>query len=167
MSDIKEVKRLLREIVGATPNLPIPAKVLSVSGDVCTVEVKGGLKLTDVKLKATSNGDTNYVLLTPKVGSNVVMLSHTGKLDNLTIIKVDEFEKIVLVQGALEVEVDSTDSKVGVKNETCSLNEVFQDLATLLKQLKVYTPVGPSGLPLPDTITAIEAFETKFKALLK
>ncbi|AUS04481.1 hypothetical protein [Pseudotamlana carrageenivorans] len=167
MAELAEVKRLLREVVGANPNLPIPAKVLSVSGDLCTVQLKGGFKLTDVKLKATSNGNSSFVLVTPKLNSMVLLLSLTGKLDNLTIIKVDEVEKMELVQGDLKIVVDSSDNKIGIENSTTSMNALFADLVSILKTLKVFTPVGPSGTPLPDSITKITAFETKFKALLK
>tara|TARA_R100000278_G_scaffold70220_1_gene55579 strand:- start:282 stop:785 length:504 start_codon:yes stop_codon:yes gene_type:complete len=167
MADLTEVKKLIREIVGANPNLPIPATVLSVDGQRCKVELKSGLKLTDVKLKATINNSANYILVTPKVGSKVQIMSLSGNLDNMTVIKVDEVEKIEIIQGDLEVVIDSTDNKIGVKNSVCSLKELLQELADILKQLKVYTPAGPSGTPLPDSILAIEAFELKFDQLLK
>lgn len=186
MEGISEIKKLIREIVGANPNLPIPATVLSVDGDLCKVRIKSGLELTDVKLKATSNGDENYILITPKVNTNVLLLSHSGGLENLTVIKVDDIEKIEYKQNGLTVEIDSTtpkvllkiandleiladgtDKKVSLKNDTVSLVDLLQELADFLKQLKVYTPAGPSGTPLPDTIGAIEQFETRFKQLLK
>ncbi|WP_435138922.1 hypothetical protein [Formosa sp. A9] len=167
MPDVTEIKRLLREIVGANPNLPIPAKVLNVAGDVCTVELKGGLQLSDVKLKATSNENESFVLVTPKVNTMVLLLSLSGKLDNLTIIKVDEVEKIELVQGDLKVLVDSSDNKIGIENGSCSINELFQDLTDLLKQFKVVTPSGPSTALTPETLLAVEQFEIKFKTLLK
>lgn len=167
MDKLSEVKKRLKEIVGVNPNLPITAIVISVEGDSCTVELKSGLRLSDVKLKATIGGATNYLTPTPKVGSTVVLISLSGNLDNLTIIKFDEIEKLSYKQDGLEFIVDSTDGKVSVKNETVSLLEILNDLATTLKQFKVFTPVGPSGTPLPPTILAIEQFETKFKQLLK
>jgi hypothetical protein len=54
-----------------------------------------------------------------------------------------------------------------LKNAVVDFKEVLDDLATLLKQLKVFTPVGPSGTPLPDTILAIEQFEYKVGQILK
>ncbi|EGV44244.1 hypothetical protein BZARG_791 [Bizionia argentinensis JUB59] len=186
MADLGDIKKLLREVVGANPNLPIPATVISVSGDTCKVKLNSGLELTDVKLKATSNGDANFVLITPKANSQVLLLSLSGGLENLTVIKVDDVEKLEYQQDGILVQVDSTtpkvlvkvaeqleiladgtDYKVSVKNNAASLVDVMQDLADLLKQLKVFTPAGPSGTPLPDSITAITQFETKFKQLLK
>lgn len=166
MGDFSEIKKKLKEIVAANSNLPISGIVESVSGDSCSVKIKSGLVLTDVKLKATI-GNEDYLILTPKVGSAVLLLSLSGDLDNLTVIKVDQLEKMEYSQGGLIVLADSTDGKVSIKNNQASLVDIMTDLATLIKQLKVSTAMGPSGTPLPDTILAIEQFEMKFNQLLK
>lgn len=165
--DLKDVKRLLREVVGANPNLPITATIKSVEGDHCAVELKSGLVLSDVKLKATITEGEDFVRMIPKAGSTVLLLSLSGNLDNLTVIKMDEMEKLEYSQNGLKVIVDCNDGKVAIQNESVSLKEILTLLATLLKGLKVFTPVGPSGVPLPDTITKINEFETKFNQLLK
>jgi hypothetical protein len=162
-----EIKTLIKKIVGANPNLPITGTVVSVQGESCTVKIVSGLVLTDVKLKATINEQKDFILVTPKVDSSVIMLSSTGDLNNLTIVKTDQFEKIEISQSGLIILIDSSDGKISIKNENVTLKEILTDLSTLLKSLKVFTPMGPSGTPLPDSITAIESFETKFNQLLK
>lgn len=162
-----EIKLLLKSIIGANPNLPVTGTVQSIQGESCTVKLISGLDISDVKLKATIDDQSDFILVTPKVGSSVLMLSSTGDLSNMTVIKADQFEKIEICQGGLELLIDSSDSKLSIKNQSVSLKEIFTDLGTLLKGLKVYTPMGPSGTPLPDTIIAIESFETKFNQLLK
>jgi hypothetical protein len=162
-----QIKALLKDIIGANPNLPITGVVQSIQGQSCTVKLISGLDISDVKLKATIDEQSDFILVTPKIGSSVLMLSSTGDLTNMTVIKADQFDKIEICQGGLELLIDSSDSKLSVKNQTVSLKEIFTDLGTLLKGLKVFTPMGPSGTPLPDTITAIESFETKFNQLLK
>lgn len=166
MGDFTEIKKKLKEIVAANSNLPISGVVEAVSGDSCSVKIKSGLVLTDVKLKATI-GNEDYLILTPKVGSNVLLLSLSGDLENLTVIKVDQLEKMEYSQGGLIVLADSEDGKVSIKNGQASFVDILSDLATLLKQIKVSTGVGPSGTPLPDSIVAIEQFETKINQLLK
>ena len=161
-----EIKRLLRQLVGFVPNLPIIGTVKSVKDDYCSVELIGGLVLEDVKLKATI-GNEEYLKLIPKVDTSVVMLSLDGSLNNLTVIKMDEVEKVEYKQNDLEIIADSTDKKVSVKNDNCSLLEVMQDLSELLKDLKVFTAVGASGIPLPATQAKITQFENKFKSILK
>jgi hypothetical protein len=162
-----EIKALLKKIVGANSNLPITGEVVSVQGESCTVKLVSGLELTDVKLKATVNEQEDFILVTPKVGSNVIMLSSTGDLNSLTVIKTDQFEKMEISQGGLIILVDSSDGKISIKNQQVTLKEILTDLGTLLKSLKVYTSTGPSGAPLPDSILAIESFETKINQLLK
>lgn len=185
MDKPSELKKRIREIVGANPNLPLTGVVEAVENDYCTVALKSGLPVSDVKLKATISNGNDYLKLIPKVGSTVVMISLTGDENNLTIIKIDEAEKIEYNQNGLEILIDSidskvsikknglevlidgSDSKVSIKNDQVSLIDVFSDLATLLKQLKVFTPAGPSGTPLPDTIAAIVQLELNFNQLLK
>lgn len=157
----------MREVIGADPNLPITAKVVSVENDHCKVQLKSGLIVSDVKLKATISSGSNFLRLVPKVGSSVVMISLTADLNNLTVIKFDEVEKVEYNQNGLEVLIDSTDKKVSIKNSEASLVDVFEDLTTLLKSFKVYTPSGPSGTALPDSVTLINQLELKFKKLLK
>lgn len=162
-----QIKALIKQIVGANPNLPITGKVISVEGESCTVQLISGLKVSDVKLKATINGQDDFILVTPKEGTSVIMLSSTGDLNNLTVIKADQFEKMEIRQGGLIILVDSSDGKISIKNESVTLKEILTDLATLLKSIKVYTGVGPSGTPLPDSVLAIESFESKINQLLK
>lgn len=167
MPDVAQIKRLIREIVGANPNLPVTAIVKSVEDDSCTVELKSGLIISDVKLKATINDSDNFLLMTPKIGTSVVMISLSGDMNNLTVVKMNQAEKVEYNQDGLNVLIDSSDWKVQIKNDEVSLHELLTDLTTLLKQLKVFTPSGPSGTPLPDTITALEDFETGFNKLIK
>ena len=165
MDKISQLKTNFQKMVGANPNYPIDGIVKSIQGDTCTVEIDG-LELSDVRLKATADG-SDTLLIVPAVDSNVLLLSSDGSIDNLTVIKADKAQKIIFNENGLQVEIDSTDGKVSIKNSSISLIDVLQGLATLLKQLKVYTPAGPSGTPLPDSLTAINQFETNFKKILK
>lgn len=166
MATPSEIKELIRKVVGANPNLPVSGTVVSVEGDVCTVKINDDLTVTDVKLKATVGGN-NHIITTPKVGSHVKMLSLSGDADNFTVIKVNEIEKLEYKQDGLELTVDSTTGKVSLKNKEVSLFAILNDLAGLLKKLKVSTPNGPSGTPLPPTIQAIMKFEGDVKKILK
>jgi len=164
----KQIKKQLREIVAANPNLPLQAEVTSLEDDTCTVKLATGLELNDVRLKATIGGsDDNYFIQRPKIGSKVVLLSITGSLDDLMVLKIDELENVEFSQGGLSILIDSEDGKIAIENENTSLKDIFQTLADLLKAFKVYTPAGPSGTALPDVVLQIEGFETQFKELLK
>lgn len=124
MDKLSKLKNALKEIVGANPNLPIKATVKSVESDHCTITLKSGLDLTNVKLKATIDGD-NYLLIIPKVGSKVVALSLSGELDNLSVIKVDEVERIELIIGDTNFKIDNQGYEINQGSE--NLKTVFND----------------------------------------
>lgn len=167
MDKVTAIRKALRAIAGDQLNLPFTATVVSLQEETCSVRLESGLELTDVKLKATIKEDGDYVVFKPTVNSKVLIFSLSGDLDNLTVIKVDEIDSIELKKGTLEISLDGTDNKLKIKNGDISLVDVLTDLAKDLKQLRVFTPVGASGTPLPPTIVKLETFETKIKQLLK
>ncbi|MFA7448816.1 MAG: hypothetical protein WCY77_10290 [Weeksellaceae bacterium] len=164
MDRLSKLKRQLKDVTTEKPVYPFTGIVKSIQGDTCTVNV-GGVELTDVRLKSTADNLETF-LLVPAVGSTVSMISTDGTIDNLSIFKVDKLDKIIAENAQFRTEIDLVTGKVGIKNQSTSLFEVFNDLQKLLKNLKVFTPNGPSGTPLPDTIAAIVQFETKFKQIL-
>lgn len=167
MSDkIAQLKENLIRIINANPNLPIDGIVTKITGDTCSVKFEGGFEVSDVRLKVTADG-TDNLLVIPKIGSRVLMISTDGTIDNLTVIKSDVSQKIIFNENGLIVEIDSETGKVKIQNKQTSFIDLFQQLTDLLKQLKVYTPAGPSGTPLPDSVLRIEKFETDFKKILK
>lgn len=151
-----------------TNTLPlINAEVVSVEDEEsCTVKIDE-LIIDEVRLKATINGSNNKVIVQPKVGSMVLIGSLTGDLKDLAVLSVDEIEKLLYEQDGLRIEIDSTDKKIKIENDQVSLKSLFQSLTNLLKQFKVFTPAGPSGTPLPTTISSLTQFENDFKKLLK
>ena len=167
MDKAKGFVELLREAT-AQPMVPVfAATVTAVTGETCTVKF-GVLELEDVRLKATVNGATDYLLLEPAIGSKVLVASLTGTdLAELAVVQVDAVARFRYVQKGLEIDIDSGDGKVSVKNAGVSLLDIFDSLKTLLNGFKVNTPAGPSAGLLPDTTAAIVQFETKFKQLLK
>lgn len=167
MADVKDIKAIIRAIIGETGNLPFTGKVTEVQQQTCSIKLKNGFVASDVKLKATITEGNEGTIIYPKVGSTIHAIGLNGSVDNLIVIKVDEVERVSYVQEGLEVLIDSTDGKISIKNESVSLFEMINELTALLKLFKVFTPAGPSGTPLPDTIAAIIQVETKFNQLLK
>lgn len=166
MDKVAQLKKNVREMVAANPNFPIDAIVTKIENDNCSVKFSDGFEISDVRLKTTADGSNNLLVI-PKIGSHVLMISSDGTIDNLTVIKCDCASKILFNENGLNVEINSETGKVNVQNAGTSLKDLFQQLTDLLKTLKVFTPVGPSGTPLPDSILKIEKFETDFKTILK
>ena len=164
--DFVEVKRLIREIVGTVPNLPIQAIVTKV--DDFTISAKiGELEIDNILLKTQVENNDNFMVQRPKIGSPVTLLSVDGTLNSLQVVKINEVEEFEYYHNGLTIKLDGKDGKLIVKNNEVNLYQLMTDLATIVKQLKVYTAVGPSGTPLPDTIARVEQFEQDFKQLLK
>lgn len=164
--DFVEVKRLIREIVGTVPNLPIQAIVTKV--DDFTISAKiGELEIDNILLKTQVENNDNFMVQRPKIGSPVTLLSVDGTLNSLQVVKINEVEEFEYHHNGLTIKLDGKDGKLIVKNNEVNLYQLMTDLATIVKQLKVYTAVGPSGTPLPDTIARVEQFEKDFKQLLK
>ena len=166
MDKYKQLRRNLKEIANVDPNYPIDGVVKSVEGDTCTVSLSDGFEVSDVRLKASVDGN-DHLLVFPKVGSTVLMISTDGTIDNLTVIKCDQASKFIFNENGLVIEIDSTDGKVMIKNNQTSLKDLFQKSSDIKKSIKVSTPMGPSGTPLPDVLQMIADFETEFKKLLK
>jgi hypothetical protein len=167
MDKYRKLHEAMKAAYGAVAVLPlINAEVTEVTGESCTVKY-GELELTEVRLKATINGNGDKLLMLPKVGSMVLIGSLTGDLKSLAVLRVNELEKLEYEQNGLKIGVDSTDGKLSIQNNSINLKDVFQGLTDLLKQFKVTTPSGPSTAILPDTMQAVMKFETDFKNLLK
>lgn len=164
--DFVEVKRLIREIVGAVPNLPIQAVVTNVEDFTISAKI-GELEIDNILLKTQVENNDNFMVQRPKVGSPVTLLSVDGTLNSLQVVKINEVEEFEYHHNGLTVKLDGKDGKLIVKNETVDFYQLMSDLAAIVKQLKVYTAVGPSGTPLPDTIARVTKFEQDFKQLLK
>ena len=164
--DFVEVKRLIREIVGAVPNLPIQAVVTKVENFTISAKI-GELEIDNILLKTQVENNDNFMVQRPIVGSPVTLLSVDGTLNSLQVVKINEVEEFEYHHNGLTIKLDGKDGKLIVKNNEVNLYQLMTDLATIVKQLKVYTAVGPSGTPLPDTIARVELFEKDFKQLLK
>lgn len=149
---------------GATPLFY--ASVVSVQGDSCTIDY-AGLELDDVRLKASGTALDNKLLITPKVGTRALIGSLSGDFRELILLRADEPEKIAYTYGGLEVIIDSTDKKISLKNGDTSLIQLFDAIKQVITNLTVTTSTGPSGTPLPPTITAVNQFYTDAQKLFK
>lgn len=140
--------------------------ITGITGDTCSVQV-GDLQLTGVRLKVEIGGTNNNLLVVPVVGSSALVGSLTGDMKDLVVLKCERVQTLTLVEGDLRVEIDAETNKIGISNGVVSLKGLFEELLALIKNLKVYTPSGPSGGPLPPSILALNQFENNFKKLLK
>jgi hypothetical protein len=167
MDKNSQVKDALKKALGIMVNYPIRGEVTGISGQTCTVKLVTGLELDEVKMKAVVSQGNDYFMLVPAIGSSVMMISDDGSLDTLTVIQVDQVQRFELMQSGLKIVFDSSDKKVSISNNAVSLKSIMDDLVDVLKTLKLYTSMGPSGTALPDSVVKIERLQQSINSLLK
>ena len=99
------------------------AKVKSVNGETCTVELEG-ITLTDVRLRAVVNGENSKILVTPKTDSYVLVVDLAGDLSQLAVVGYSEVEKI-------EVDTDKIIFNGGNNNGLVKIEELKRNLNSL------------------------------------
>jgi hypothetical protein len=160
-----EIKKALIEVMGMNPNLPITATVVSVQNDTCTVKLLSKLVLSDVRLKATISEDTDSFLIVPKIGSEVILMSQTGALSGLMVLKVDAVERIVYKKGLFEFVIDGTTGKLTLKKGTANFGALIESLIDTISGAAIVTPSGP-GTINPVTQAQLTQIKTAFKTIL-
>jgi hypothetical protein len=167
MDKYARLSELLKQVAGTPSGTTLfYAEVTAVDGDFCTI-IYADLELEEVRLNATGADVTDKLIITPKVGTMALVGSLSGDLRELVVLKVNEPELITYTYGGLEVVIDSTDSKISIKNSDLSLVDLFSSIMDIFTNLTVSTPNGPSGTPLPPTIQAIQQFNLDMQKLLK
>ncbi|WP_445720222.1 hypothetical protein [Flavobacterium sp.] len=160
-----EIKKALREALGINPNLAITATVVSVQENTCSIKLVSDLVLTDVRLCATISDEPDMMVIKPKVGSEVIAMSQTGKLDGLFIVKVDAVDNITFKKEDFEIIIDGQTKKVTIKNSTANLGALMDNLIDTIVSAQILTPQGP-GTISPATQTQLTNIKTMFNALL-
>lgn len=74
--------------------------VKAVNGITCTVTV-GNIEIPDVRLRASELDNDQQILITPKVGSPVILGSLSGDLAELVVLQTDQVQAITVNGGNL------------------------------------------------------------------
>ncbi len=146
MDKIRQLSELLK---GFHSNVQVffQATVERVSGNTCTIKIDE-LSISDVRLKATTAKNDNTVLLTPAVGSDVLVGSLSGDLSNLFVVSSDVIENIEI---------------------TCQGQNLMSLLSQMLQALQRATVIVPQGSGTfdPGTIATLTQVEQQLKMIFK
>ena len=86
--------------------LILPAQVKSVSGTTCTVNIDD-LEVTDVRLRAVINSETEQLLIKPKVGSYVLIADLSGgSFTDFAVLSYSEAESVSIKIGSQTINID-------------------------------------------------------------
>lgn len=101
MNHLKEIKESIQNIADMydAPSAIFTAFVVDCNADTCTVRC-GENKYTGVKLRAINNGDSNHLIVTPKVDSQVIVADlSNGHLRDLCVVQYSQIDKVEISYG--------------------------------------------------------------------
>ncbi|NPV35072.1 MAG: hypothetical protein HPY80_00225 [Bacteroidales bacterium] len=123
------------------------AKVVKVTGNICTVDFEDGRPLLDqVRLKAVIDDDENAFLIIPKEGSYVLINPLAGNNANQIISAYSVVERLELKIETTLFKIDKEGFLLSRQND--SLQNVLSDLIDAINSITVPTGTGPSGTPI-------------------
>lgn len=93
--------------------------VRKVEGLMCDVEI-GSITIPEVRLRASLSTDENHLLITPAIGSPVIVGSLSGDLTELVVLAVDRVESVLFNGGKLGglINIEALTEKLNALVET-------------------------------------------------
>lgn len=148
MEALSEIKENIRKIASQTGAGTIfTAEVKAVDGETCSIDLDG-LVLNDVRLRAVVNSENSKILVTPKIGSNVLVADMNGDKCSLAVIGYSEVDKI---------EIDCNDKIIingGNNSGMVKIKELTQKLNELVNKFNAHTHPVPNGTSSTTTTPA-------------
>lgn len=140
MDQYRELASLIKQASSGGGRVTILQGIVKeVSGITCTVEI-GSLTVSDVRLRASEKQEETQILITPAIGSAVILASLSGDMTNLVVVAVDVAESITINGGKLG-------GLINIEALTAKLNELVQVFNS-------HTHTAPNGPTTPPTTTA-------------
>ena len=136
MDSYKELAQLVQAAAGKASLTLMQGIVRKVDGVLCDVEL-GNVTVPDVRLRASEATEVGQLLVTPAVGSAVIVGSLSGDLTQLVVLAVDCAESIAINGGKLG-------GLVNIEPLTQKINELVQAFNSHTHQ----GTHGPTGPPL-------------------
>jgi hypothetical protein len=112
MATEADVIRQLKELVKAKGDIFFNAEITAITGDTCSIRISGGLELTDVMLKVTNDKKEDKFIMIPTVGSIVLVSCNNGDLRDISVIGVDDPERIFYKHKDVSIDIDAKTGKI-------------------------------------------------------
>jgi hypothetical protein len=161
-----QIKETIRTIAGATPTTLLTAQVTKVEGSTCTVKV-GDLELTEVRLRAVINSSAEQLLITPKVGSYVLLADLSGgDMRQLAVVAYSEVAAVSVKISATTASVDKDGVVLnGGENGGLTITpKLVEQLAKMTARIDGIIDAISNGVPAPQDGGA--ALQASIKASL-
>ena len=136
MDGYKELAQLVQTAAGKVTLTLMQGIVKKVDGVLCEVDL-GNITVPDVRLRASEASEEGQLLVTPAIGSAVIVGSLSGDLTQLVILAIDRAESIVIKGGKLG-------GLINIEPLTQKINDLIQAINSHTHQ----GTHGPTGPPL-------------------
>ena len=136
MDNYKELAQLVQTAAGKATLTLMQGIVKKVDGVLCEVDL-GNITVPDVRLRASEAIEEGQLLVTPAIGSAVIVGSLSGDLTQLVILAIDRAESIVINGGKLG-------GLINIEPLTQKMNDLIQAINSHTHQ----GTHGPTGPPL-------------------
>ena len=142
-------EELLQKMIRVMRQTSLPvfiAEVKEVEGNVCSVIFPDGFELTGVRLKAAIDENVEFVLITPKVGSTVLLgcLSQSESDGDFYVIACNEVASITGVIDKTKFTIDKTmvsvevlESSIGLKDGEVVLKQKEAEVSLKAENIKI------------------------------
>ena len=100
MDNYKELAQLVQAATGKVTLTLMQGIIKKVDGVLCEVDL-GNITVPDVRLRASEATEAAQLLVTPAIGSAVIVGSLSGDLTQLVVLAIDHAESIVVNGGKL------------------------------------------------------------------
>lgn len=134
MDRYKELAELIKGAGGKASMTIMQGIVKRVNGVMCDVEI-GNMEVPDVRLRASESDDNAQLLITPALGSAVIVGSLSGDLTQLVVLAVDKADSILINGGKLG-------GLINIEQLTSKLNDMVQVFNSHTHQ-GVHGPTSP------------------------
>lgn len=166
MDNFSKIAELIRAIAGTDRQRPafLLMEVASVDGDMCSAKI-GQFEIPDIRLSVIKDGSKRGLLITPAVGSVVMVADLSGcEMRELAVIGFTDIESVdVNINGATvhieenSIELNSGNNAGVVNIEPLKTN--LQSLKSYVENLQMLTATAIKPLAALDGGASATAFE--------
>ena len=116
------------------------AEIVSIQDDTtCTVKLEDDLQLSDVRLRSVVNSEESGIVITPTVGSVVLVADLSGgKLSSMAVIMYSEIDKI-------EINGGKNGGLINIEDLVSHINTIEDDINNLKTAMSGWTPTPQDG----------------------
>ena len=161
MDIYSDIKSKLQKICQPTALQTYFAQVVSVENDTtCTLQLEDDLKVSDVRLRSVVNDSESGIVITPSVGSIVLVADLSGgKFTQMVVVMYSEIDKVEFNGG-------KKDGLININDLTNKLNNLVDEVNGLKDKFNTHThtvtTTAPAGEWITKTTTSTASDATKF-----